>query len=377
MLGMSQGLINEVGGVVQGWLKNPLNRSFFYWFFLPAAGFLMLQSMVVGTLPGFAPAATQTAGASAAPAEDMTILILGILAQNIIGLILIPMILAVLLSALSGTVLRLFQGSLPGIRWLLSPLTARNRKHNAEIYQTLRQERDEYLLLVSNGLKKVVVGEETKVAVVSGDELKAAIAELSSRIQAHHVRIEKKYPTNILPVMVERVGATALGNVLANTQEYPFERYGIDAQVFWSRLRAEIEPEKLEPLDANYAAMSGLLNIALLSALFAMEELVLGVWSLLTGAASWQPWLAFLTSVLICAGSYRAAVSVAGALGNAFRLCFDYYRVRVLKKFGLKHPEKIDDERKLWLKLAAFLRRGESFYFPSEWRAPEEIKKPA
>jgi hypothetical protein len=68
---------------------------------------------------------------------------------------------------------------------------------------------------------------------------------------------------------------------------------------------------------------------------------------------------------------------MAGALGNNFRLYFDYYRSRVLKKFGLKQPEKLDDERVLWLRLAAFLRRGESFYFPSEWRAADEVKKPA
>jgi len=51
------------------------------------------------------------------------------------------------------------------------------------------------------------------------------------------------------------------------------------------------------------------------------------------------------------------------------RTAFDYYRGNVLRRFNLKMPNDIEEERVVWLKLSAFIRRGESFYYPSEFRA--------
>jgi len=67
-------------------------------------------------------------------------------------------------------------------------------------------------------------------------------------------------------------------------------------------------------------------------------------------------------------GAYRAAVASARAVGNAMRTAFDYYRGNILQRFNLKMPNDLEEERVLWLKLAAFIRRGESFYFPTEYR---------
>jgi hypothetical protein len=78
--------------------------------------------------------------------------------------------------------------------------------------------------------------------------------------------------------------------------------------------------------------------------------------------------LALLLAV-IGYGSYRAAVASARAVANAMRTTFDYYRGNVLKRFNLKMPDDLEEERVLWLKLAAFIRRGESFYYPSEYRS--------
>src|ERR1051325_544762 len=76
---------------------------------------------------------------------------------------------------------------------------------------------------------------------------------------------------------------------------------------------------------------------------------------------------AFLLAVIGYA-TYRAAVASARAVGNAMRTAFDYYRGSVLHRFNLKMPNDLEEERVLWLKLGAFIRRGESFYFPTEFR---------
>jgi hypothetical protein len=150
----------------------------------------------------------------------------------------------------------------------------------------------------------------------------------------------------------------------------------MDAGVFWPRLSAEIEPEKLESMTASFGAMNGLLNLSLLSHLFAIESLIIGIGK----AMGWiKPevapllqlrWLVVAVPIGVFVGlaAYRSALGTARSVGNAMRTAFDYYRSNVLRRFNLKLPDNIEEERVLWLKLAAFIRRGESFYYPSEFR---------
>lgn len=180
---------------------------------------------------------------------------------------------------------------------------------------------------------------------------------------------------------IDRVGATELANTLALAEEYPFERYAIDTAVFWPRLTAEIEPEKLDALKTSFGALNGFLNLSLLLYLAAFELVVVGI--MVAGgwlqnaagpAALPRPWLAVgliaigLLSSLLAYGAYRAAVGAARSVGNAMRTAFDYYRGNILNRFHLQMPSDIEAERVVWLKLAAFIRRGESFYYPSEFR---------
>ncbi|MBI3361812.1 MAG: hypothetical protein HY023_11955, partial [Chloroflexi bacterium] len=73
--------------------------------------------------------------------------------------------------------------------------------------------------------------------------------------------------------------------------------------------------------------------------------------------------------------SYRAGVSAARSMGGQLQIFFDYYRGKVLERFGLALPDDLAQEKVIWLRLAAFLRRGEPFYFPAEARAPKKKKE--
>src|SRR5262245_39868622 len=53
MFDISGSIFNEVGGLVKGWLKNPLNLSFFYWYFLLSVGLVLLQLLVVRPVLGY------------------------------------------------------------------------------------------------------------------------------------------------------------------------------------------------------------------------------------------------------------------------------------------------------------------------------------
>jgi hypothetical protein len=126
--------------------------------------------------------------------------------------------------------------------------------------------------------------------------------------------------------------------------------------------------------------MNGLLNISLLSYVFVIECVIVG-----TGIAlAWiQPaapplirlrWLFVVAplGILVGLGAYRSAVRAAYSVGNELRTAFDYYRGRILRRFNLKMPDDIEQEQVVWLKLAAFIRRGESFYYPAEFRCEEK-----
>lgn len=359
MLGISASIFNETGGLVKNWLKNPLNASFFFWYFLPAVGFVLLHLLIVCPVLGYpAPALFNL---EVGRPNTVTDLILQILNARFLKLILLPLVLGVVLSSLAGTVLRFFQGTLPIARPLFQPSLKRNQKRSDELYGPLRNLRRQYFFLVSQ-----VEGEVNSVAK---SDREALIEQLKQEIQTVHEQLETTSIARDLPIDAERVGPTLLANILAMAEEYPFERYSIDTAVFWPRLSPEIEPEKLESMTASFGTMNGLLNLSLLSYLFAFESLVISV-GMLTGwiKPAWAPIISMVAGILLGLAAYRAALGAARSVGNSLRAAFDCYRDRLLHRFNLKMPDDIEKERVVWLKLGAFIRRGESFYYPSEFR---------
>lgn len=374
MMGISTSVFNEAGGLVKDWLKNPLNASFLYWYFLPAAGFVLLQLFFFG--PALGHPAPKVFEVDAAPSISAVDLLLHLLSGSLFALIILPLIIGVVLSALSGAILRLYQGTLPIMRPLFQPWLTRNQNRCSETYGQLQAKRREYIFLVAHGVRLANKDGEECAEVVPESDRAGLTEQLKAEIQGFHEQFEANSPVHELPVDVERVCPTRLANTLAVAEEYPVERYGMDTAVFWPRLCAEMKPEKLDSLTTSFGAMNGLLNISLLSYVFAIECLIVGV-----GIASgWlKPaglpllrlrWLFIVAPVgiLVGLGAYRSAVRVASSVGNELRTAFDYYRGRILRRFNLKMPDDIEQERVVWLKLAAFIRRGESFYYPSEFR---------
>lgn len=388
MLGISASIFNEAGSVVRDWLKNPLNSSFFFWYFVPAVGFVLLHLFTIWPLLGRPTPQLLTGNLS--EIKTASELLAAILSASLVQLVLVPLLLGVLLSALSARILRLYQGTLPITRPLFQPWLGRNRRRNIELYTKLRTLRRQYLFLITQGvLLESVDGEEKATEIAEGDR-EALINRLKQETQVLHEELESNPAAPDLPVDLDRVGATDLANTLALAEEYPFERYAMDAAVFWPRLSAEIEPEKAEGLKASFATMNGLLNLSLMIYLGAAEVAIaafaiIAKWIPTRVDASqpiWVQWLPgyrwavaglmlalALLLTIIGYGAYRAAVASARAVGNAMRTSFDYYRENVLRRFNLRMPNDLEEERVLWLKLGAFIRRGESFYYPSEYRS--------
>ncbi|HYN23731.1 MAG TPA: hypothetical protein VES69_01650 [Pyrinomonadaceae bacterium] len=377
MFGISTSVFSEAGGLVKDWLKNPLNASFLYWYFLPAAGFVLLQLFFIG--PALGHPAPRVFNVDAGSSKSAADLILQLLGGSLFALIILPLVIGVVLSALSGAILRFYQGTLPIMRPLVQPWLRRNQNRCSETYGQLQAKRREYLFLVAHGVRLDNKDSQEHAQFVPESDRAGLTEQLKSEIQGFHERFETISPVRELPVGVERVGPTNLANTLSVAEEYPFERYGMDTAVFWPRLCAEMEPEKLESLTTSFGAMNGLLNISLLSYVFAIECLIVGAGITFGWIQPATPpllrlrWLFVVAPVgiLVGLGAYRSAVRAAYSVGNELRTAFDYYRGRILRRFNLKMPDDIEQERVVWLKLAAFIRRGESFYYPSEFRSTE------
>src|SRR5215471_14263155 len=148
MLGISTSIFNETGGLMKDWLKNPLNASFFYWYFLPSAGFVLLNLVVIGPALGWpAPSVFNAEVGHSSTAAD---LILQILNARLLKLIFVPLVLGVVLSSLAAIVLRFYQGTLPITRPFFQPLLKRNKKRSEQLYGSLKNLRRRYFFLISN-----------------------------------------------------------------------------------------------------------------------------------------------------------------------------------------------------------------------------------
>lgn len=427
-LGLSSSIVGEVGKTVSGWVQNPFNRNFLYWYFFPALAFILFHQFVIrqvafGETPpnpveyanrafatpapgpegqgldsgteaapagdvGSAPAATGTPEPSnfALPRDTgssgdyFTALLFSFLGVDLFDYVLVPFVIAIGLNAIAFQITRFYEGFVPPISWLLAPLKFRNARRSKELYGPLFEKRLKYLELYRAERKATAAeasspGGEAPAGTSKAGELKTQLRDIKREIQVLHEAVEKWSGGDSLPNDQNRVAATAFGNTLASAEEYAFDRYGMDSVLFWPRLRAELDEPTLLPLDTAKARVDGMLNVSALSyiaAVYAVAAIFFIPPALSGPDQAWRIWVLIgvaAAAVLVGFAAYRGAVGAASNMGAMMRSYFDHYRDKVLEKFGLRRPDKLEDEKIIWYKLGAFIRRGESFYFPEEAEA--------
>jgi hypothetical protein len=438
-LGLSSSIVGEVSKTISGWVQNPFNRNFLYWYFFPALAFMLFHQFVIrqvaygetppnpieyanqafavatpnasdsasdpfatpdpfggdnsgGSLGGDGsiggdgqPSATATPQSNfALPADSgstsdyFVALLFSFLGVDLFNYVLIPFVIGVLLNAISFQITQFYEGFVPPVSWLLMPLKLRNQKRSKDLYGPLFEKRVKYLELY-RAERKASEAEAANpgadalapVGTPKASDLKKQLRDIKREIQALHETIEKKGGGN-LPNDPARVAATEFGNTLASAEEYAFDRYGMDGVLFWPRLRAELDADTLMPIDNAKSQVDGMLNfsvLAYIAAIYAVVSIFLMPVALKTPDQAWRIWM--LVGVAVVAlgigyGSYRGAVGAAANMGAMMRSYFDHHRDKVLEKFSLRRPDKLEDEKIIWYKLGAFIRRGESFYFPEE-----------
>lgn len=235
---------------------------------------------------------------------------------GLVGFIVITTVLACLMYSAQYVLIRLFEGYWP--RWLHGLRNQRVEFH---------RKRWEYLDALARA---------------------AATSQEANEIWAEQLAF---YPP---PNHLDKMMPTRLGNVLRAAEIYPYDRYGLDAPIIWPRLRPLLKPETMALLEDRKTAMTFMLSMCLLSAVFSL------IWCPVLAVAT-NRWDLFLLCALgwpLAWFCYQSAVQSALAYGEQLRAIFDLHRQDLLR--ALNRPVSADSgaERREWKRLTRFFYRN-------------------
>jgi hypothetical protein len=342
-----------------------LGQEFLLAYYLPALVFVLAHIYVL------IPAWIHASLSSQRQTAKLTLPLIGeINLTSLIDILLWPLIVGIILFVLNSILIRLFEGMPCWIRkGLLKQLTERNEKKSKKYYRDLVVLKTEYRRV--NNLVWQTKSDEEK------NTLKQQLDVLTQQIYEEQNKIEELQPRQTLPHDVHRICPTSFGNAFALAEEYSYERYGVDAVLFWPQLRELMHdkaPSQSLRLTQQKTVLDLSLNFAFISGLLTCEA-ALTVFLKLIFSRSHNVLLVLVLaaiSLILSISFYRASVAAVKVLGELIKTSFDYYRGFILEAFHLKMPDDLSEEQIIWLKLAAFIRRGDVFYFPDEYREPKK-----
>jgi hypothetical protein len=160
---------------------------------------------------------------------------------------------------------------------------------------------------------------------------------------------------------IETVRATVLGNIIESYNAYPWKRYRIEAEIYWSRLLQVIPPTFMSTMEEPRIGMDFSLTMATLATAYAVFALFVGPWLY----PEWMIWLLITgLSIGFAAFFYRLAVGSAIQLGELVRAAFDLFRLDLLEALYRPHPATLSMERGQWEEVSRLAMYGNVKDFP-------------
>lgn len=257
--------------------------------------------------------------------------------------------LAIVIIPLNPFIIKLFEGLLPGLPVLLRPALARQRRrYRRHLYDRIDERRAVRRALLT---RYEMTGEYDE-----DDDL-----ALQEQLQELHAQQERGEPVQTMPYDASRLTPTRFGNAWAVMEEYPMARYGMDGMFYWPYMRAVLlneNPGLLGQVDGQKLLIDISMHMAFVTGILAVEGAVLSV-------LNYRPavLIAAAVSLILYVLFYTAGVQYTRTMARLITESFDLYRWRLLDQFGVARPDDLDDEYWVWMRLSAFLRRGEPFYF--------------
>jgi hypothetical protein len=332
--------MGDLSSFVEG-IIGQLGRSFFLCGFL-----LMMLLIAVNQYLFFGPPY------AASPAWNLFPTVtepwLGLFSGPMLTTVVAALVLGFVVMPLNTFITKLSEGLLPGIKLILFPLTAVWSDRYRRSYAPIAAKRAERLGMLAQ--------------IENGAEYDSeADFQIQGALDHLHSQKELKEKIQTLPFNAKRLSPTMFGNAWAVMEEYPLARYGMDSMVFWPYVRVVMSKENdalLAQIDSQKLLVDFSTHLSLILGIIAVEGLILTVL---------RPAVIVLVVALValffCWTFYQSAVSYVRTLGLLINQAFDLYRLKVLDMLEIARPATLDEEYWVWNRLAAFLRRGEPFYF--------------
>lgn len=174
-------------------------------------------------------------------------------------------------------------------------------------------------------------------------------------IRSKRLYLDRQFGTS------DSIRGTALGNIVESYNTYPFLRYGMEGEIYWTHLQNYMPEAFLKRIREQKIIFDFCLTMATLGVGYGLLAFVVG--PLLSSDTSY--WLAIgLIAVLFSyVVYYRLAVFVATQYGDLIRASFDLFRGDLLKAFSVKLDKpitRIGQEREVWKKLNQLLIYSDS-----------------
>ena len=340
--------------LLTGWF----GRAFWLAFYLPALILVALSFYVVAPFWGINMPFVQLAGQNVEIARVVTVL-------------LISLAVAVLLVGFNDELIRAYEGKPWWLKFfLLYPLYRLNIWRHAKLYGEITLLRAEYLH------RAATLGQDEPQRRKTSDDNKALLDGLAIQMKEEQDRLETKIGNETLPRAAYRLCPTSFGNYYALIEEYAFERYGIDSVLFWPRMReclTHSAPELVQRLIEQRRSLDLSLNLSFVMLLVTVE--FVATLFVVPTPNRWVIAFACLTALILARIYYATSCRAVRLLGHLIAIAYDFHRHQILLAFGLSRPTSLPEEQQIWIRLAAFLRRGDSFYFPADkFRFPDPTK---
>lgn len=138
---------------------------------------------------------------------------------------------------------------------------------------------------------------------------------------------------------------TRLGNILRGYEQRPYEKYGLDSIICWSRLWLVLPESTQKELSATRDALD--------------EAIQLIAWGILFFIWTSLNWLAIPIALLLMWGGYRLALNAADIYGQLIEATFDVHRHLLYEALRREIPKDAKEEMEAGLKLTKDLWRGQ------------------
>lgn len=137
---------------------------------------------------------------------------------------------------------------------------------------------------------------------------------------------------------------TRLGNLLRNYELRPYEKYGLNSIICWSRLWLLLPESTQKELSAARDALD--------------EAIQLIAWGILFFIWIMWSWFAIPIALLLMWGGYKLALKAADIYGQLIEATFDIHRELLYKALKREMPTDPSKERQAGLELTRYLWRG-------------------